>query len=108
MPDDSKYIIVFMTAKDKAEAEMISRGLLEKRLVACCNLVEGASSLYWWKGRIEGASETLVIAKTRRDLFGALEAEARRLHSYGTPEIIAMPIVEGSAPYLKWIDDSTG
>lgn len=69
-------------------------------------MVSPTTSVYWWKGKVETATEVLMLVKTTRTKFGALEKEIRRLHSYKTPEIIAVPIVAGSKPYLKWLRES--
>ena len=101
-------IVVLSTAGSAEEAERIARGVLEKRLAACVNIVPGLQSLYWWKGAIEQAPEWLLVIKTRRDRFEALREELGRLHSYETPEVIALPVVEGAASYLAWIDAEVG
>lgn len=101
------YGVVFITAKDSAEAEKIARGLLEKKLAACCNIVKDVRSLYWWQGKIEDSPETLLVIKSRRELFRELVAAVKALHSYSVPEIVMLPIVEGSEDYLRWLDEST-
>lgn len=101
-----KYIVVFVTAKDAAEARVISEGLLESKLIACANIIDGVQSLFWWQGKIDDAREVLLVLKTKRSLFKKLIGKVRELHSYDTPEVIALPIIDGSADYLKWLDDS--
>jgi periplasmic divalent cation tolerance protein len=97
--------IVVLTAVDSQEhAAAIARALVEKRLAACVNILPGAQSVYRWKGVVEEASEWILIIKSRRDLYGELEVELRRLHSYEVPECIALPVVDGSADYLAWLD----
>ncbi len=100
------YIVVFVTAKDAAQARAISQGLLESKLIACANILDGVQSLFWWQGKIDEAHEVLLVMKTRKVLFKKLVAKVKVLHSYDTPEVIALPIIAGSADYLKWIDDS--
>ena len=68
--------------------------------------VNPVRSVYWWKGKVETATEVLMLVKTTRRMFGALEKEIRRLHSYETPEIIAVPIIAGSKGYLEWLRSS--
>ena len=100
------YIIVFVTTANKVEAEKISRTLLEERLIACANIVNPVASFFHWKGKVDCADECLVIMKSRLDLFAALEERVKALHSYEVPEILALPIVEGSADYLAWMRDN--
>jgi periplasmic divalent cation tolerance protein len=102
----AQHITVLVTAKDKAQARKIARRLLEAKLIACANIVEGVESLFWWQGKIDSATEALLILKTRRSLLKKIILEVKATHSYDTPEVIAMPIIGGSADYLKWIDTS--
>ncbi len=97
------FIIVLVTTKDKAEAEKISLALLEERLIACANVVSPVASCFLWQGKIDRAEECLVVMKSHKDLFAQLEARVRLLHSYEVPEIVALPIVDGSADYLGWM-----
>ena len=100
------HIVVLVTASGSEEAEKIARGLLEKKLAACCNLVSGVRSLYWWEGKISDDKEVLLIIKSRADMFERIKETVAACHSYTVPEIIALPVTAGSAPYLKWIDES--
>lgn len=100
-------IVVLVTCGSVKEARRIARALVERRLAACVNVVQApVESVYWWKERIESAREFLLVIKSARRRFAALEAEVRRLHSYDVPEIIALPIERGSRGYLKWISAS--
>ena len=100
-------IVVMVTCGSRAEAKKIARAVVEARLAACANVVGGpVQSIYWWKGKLESAKEVLVLVKSTRKRFVALEREIRRMHSYDTPEIIAVAIVEGSKAYLRWIEES--
>ena len=101
------HCIVLVTAKDPEEAQRIADALLKEKLVACANIVKDVKSLFWWEGKIDEASETLLVLKTRRALFARVAKTVKMVHSYNVPEIIALPIVSGYNPYLKWIDDST-
>ncbi|MBF0620255.1 MAG: divalent-cation tolerance protein CutA [Candidatus Omnitrophica bacterium] len=103
---NEKNIVVLVTAKNAIEAETIARALLEKKLAACCNMIDGVRSLFHWEGKICDEREVLLIIKTRRILFNSLEKAIRAVHSYETPEIIALPITAGSAAYLKWLRES--
>ncbi|MCC6347656.1 MAG: divalent-cation tolerance protein CutA [Nitrospirales bacterium] len=100
-------LVVYITAPDEEEAAKIARTLVEERLAACVNIVRGIRSLYRWEGKIEDDSEVLMITKTRRELFPSLQERVKELHRYTVPEIIALPIVEGSPDYLCWLHDVT-
>jgi len=102
-----QYIIVFITAANKSEARKISDSLLDKRLIACANIIDGVDSYFWWKARKEKAKECLIIAKTVKPAFKGLVKVVRHIHSYETPEIIAIPIAAGSRDYLDWIGRNT-
>ncbi len=99
-------IVVLVTAKDRKEAEKISRGLLGAKLIACANIVEGVQSLFWWQGKIDSSKEVLLVLKTKKILFKKVLNQVKSLHSYQTPEIIALPLVAGSEDYLRWISSS--
>lgn len=101
-----KYIVVLTAASSKKEALNISNHLLKKRLCACVNILDKASSSFWWKGKIDKAREVILIIKTKTVLFKKIEKEIKRVHSYEVPEIIAVPIVTGSKKYLNWISES--
>lgn len=97
------YNIVIMTASNKEEATKIVRILLEERLIACANIMDSVSSFFWWQRKIEEEKEILVIMKSHEDLFKKLSKRVTELHSYDTPEILALPIVNGSQAYLDWM-----
>ena len=103
---NTRYIVVLVTAKDKKEAGKIAKGLLEAKLIACANIVEGVQSLFWWQGKIDSSKEVYLILKTKKILFKKVAVKVKSLHSYQTPEIIALPIVNGSEDYLDWISSS--
>ena len=103
---NTRYIVVLITAKDKKEAEKIARSLLEAKLIACANIVEGVQSLFWWQGKIDSSKEVYLVLKTKKILFKKVLNQVKSLHSYQTPEIIALPIVAGSDDYLGWITSS--
>ncbi len=100
------YVVVLVTTPSREEAEKIARKLLEEKLAACINIIDHVRSLFWWQGRVDEASEALMVIKTRLDLLEKLIETVRRLHSYSVPEIIALPIIAGHTDYLKWIDES--
>src|SRR5215216_6088527 len=102
MPD-TDAIVVFMTAANGEEATRLAEMLVGAQLAACVQILPEMESVYRWQGKIERESEILLIAKTTRAKFVELEREVRALHSYETPEIIAVPVTVGSAPYLEWL-----
>jgi len=101
-------IVVLSTSDSEEQARQIARGLVEKRLAACVNIVLGMRSVYRWQGKIEEAAEYLLVIKSRRDLFDGLRRELERMHSYDVPEVIAMPVADGSPAYLSWLDRELG
>ena len=106
MIENKQYVVVVVTTQDISQARKIAQGLLEEKLIACANIIDGVQSIFWWQGKIDEASEVVLVLKTRRDLFDRVVLRVKSLHSYDTPEIIALPIVDGSPDYLKWIDSS--
>lgn len=103
----TEYIQVFTTVDKREDADRIASIVVKKRAAACAQVVGPIQSTYWWKGKVERAEEWLLMMKTRGDLFSSLEKEIKTLHPYEVPEIIALPIVAGSEPYLEWIQDET-
>jgi len=103
-----EYIQVTTTADTKETAEKIATVLVQKRLAACVQIVGPISSVYWWKGKVEKTNEWLCIVKTRKNLYEAVEASIKANHTYEVPEIIAVPIVEGSKGYISWLDEELG
>jgi periplasmic divalent cation tolerance protein len=93
-------------AANRKEAEKIGDKLVRGKLSACANIIPGVSSKYWWKGRIETANETLVMVKTTNKLVNQVIKTVKAMHSYEVPEIIALPIIAGSADYLRWIRET--
>lgn len=100
------YIVLLITCANRREAHRIADALVAKKHAACVNVVEGVTSLFWWKGKTERAKETLLIVKSKRSRLAALIALVKSLHSYSVPEIIALPIIGGNKDYLRWIDES--
>lgn len=101
-------IVVFCTCASAGEAEAIARRLVEHRLAACASLAtRPVKSIYRWKDAIEESEEVALTIKTRRALFAQVSAEIRKLHSYETPEIVAVQIVDGLESYLSWIETET-
>jgi periplasmic divalent cation tolerance protein len=106
--ETTAYITVYITAKDREEAERIARGLLEARLAACANILEGMRSLYWWEGRIEESRECLLFAKSVPAHQDAILAKVRELHGYRVPCVVVWPLSGGNPDFLAWIGKETG
>jgi len=97
-------IVVFSTCSTPEEAAKIARKLIEERLAACVNVAPSVRSFYRWKGAIEEADECLLVIKSSRDLFDRLRLELEKAHTYEVPEVVAVPVVDGSPNYLNWVD----
>jgi periplasmic divalent cation tolerance protein len=97
-------IVVLSACASQAEAVEIARGLIEKRLAGCVNIVNQARSIYRWKDRIEESEEFLLLIKSNRAKLPELRSELERMHSYEVPEVVALAIVDGSEAYLSWLD----
>jgi periplasmic divalent cation tolerance protein len=102
----SEPLVVLITAGSQAEAERIATALVGERLAACANIVPGITSVYRWEGQVKSDREWLLLVKTELRALEGLERRVRTLHSYDVPEIIALPLVGGSEPYLEWLDES--
>ena len=103
----TEFIIVFITAPNEKEAASISRTIVEESLVACVNIIPSVRSIYRWQGRVEDEQEVLMVVKTKKSLFERLQERVKELHSYEVPEIIGLPLVEGSKEYLDWLGQET-
>jgi periplasmic divalent cation tolerance protein len=99
----SDPIVVLMTAANREEAGRIAKMLVSTRLAACVQVLPEIQSIYRWQGEVMRESEVLLLAKTTKDKFDDLDRAVREIHSYETPEIIALPVTAGSSPYLKWL-----
>ena len=100
-------LFVYVNASSPDEADRLVEAVVGARLAACANIVDGMRSVYWWEGRLERARETVVIFKTTRERYAALEAAVKAAHSYAVPCVVALPIEAGSAAYLGWIEAET-
>lgn len=100
-----RFIVVYVTVGSSDEGNRLAHILVEERLAACVNRIRPVRSVYRWQGKIEQSDEELLIIKTKRELFDRLKKRVEGLHSYSVPEIIALPILEGSEGYLKWMEE---
>jgi periplasmic divalent cation tolerance protein len=104
--DASEAIVVFITTANNEEAARLAEMLVGQRLAACVQILPEIESVYRWQGKVERQRESLLFAKTTRSKFAELETEVRAIHSYETPEIVALPLTAGSLPYLEWLGSS--
>lgn len=103
----TEFVVVLVTVGSRREGETIARQLVEEKVAACVNLLGPLRSTYWWQGAVEEAEEYLLVIKSRAGLLPALAERVRELHSYEVPEVLAVPVLGGSEPYLAWLRDCT-
>lgn len=101
-------IVALSTASSVEDAEFIARELVERRLAACVNIVPGVSSIYRWRGEVERSEEVQLVIKTSAERFEALREAVLKLHTYELPELVALEVKAGHAPYLAWLEESLG
>jgi periplasmic divalent cation tolerance protein len=97
-------IVVLSTCANEQEGEKLARLLVEEKLAACVNVIPRMRSFYWWKGAIETSEECLLLVKSSRDLFERVKSVLASAHSYEVPEVVALPIVDGSENYMSWLE----
>ena len=95
--------LIYITTENKVEAERIGRILVEERLAACVNIIDGMNSIYRWEGKLIQDTETVLIAKTVQDKVSALTERVKALHSYDCPCVVALPIHDGNESFLNWV-----
>lgn len=100
-------ILVYMTAPNLETARRIGRTLVERRLAACANILPAVESMYWWDGAVQSEGETVILAKTRADLYESLQACVVGMHPYEVPCVVALNIDRGHEPFLRWVDAQT-
>ncbi len=100
------YIVIFVTASGMEEAEKISSKLIENKLAACVNMIDGVQSVFCWQGKLDNAKEVLLMIKSKKSKLAQIIKLVKSLHSYDLPEIIALPLIAGEKSYLRWIDES--
>jgi periplasmic divalent cation tolerance protein len=98
-----EFIFVYVTCKDRTEALNVGKAVVEDRLAACANIIDGMDSIYWWQGELQVEKEAILIMKSRRDLFAELTAKVKSVHSYEVPCVVALPIEAGNEDYLNWL-----
>lgn len=99
-------VVVFVTAGTAEEGRRIGRALVEQELAACVNVTSPIRSLYRWKGKVADDQEVLLVIKTSRALFDRVRREVEKLHSYQVPEVLCLPVIDGSPNYLNWLAES--
>lgn len=99
--------MLYITAGSRDEAKKIGRALVEERLAACANVIDGMDSIYWWQGKLTDDREAVLIVKTRAELVATVTARVKALHSYTLPCVVALPILGGNPDYLEWIGAET-
>jgi periplasmic divalent cation tolerance protein len=102
----TEKIVILCTCASRDEAARVAGLLVESHLAACVNVISGMESFYRWKGKVERAAEWLLLIKTSRGRFDEVRSAIEKAHSYELPEVIALPIVDGSAGYLSWLEAS--
>jgi periplasmic divalent cation tolerance protein len=100
---EEQPIVVLVTAGSAENAEAVARALVTERIAACVNVVPGVRSIYRWEETVTVDSEWLLVIKTVRGRFGAVEARVKSLHTYELPEVIALDVTAGSKAYLGWL-----
>ncbi len=100
---DAAVVAVVTTAPDVPMSESLATQLVEERLAACANVLPGVTSIYRWEGVLQKDSEVLLVLKTTEEAVSALTARILDLHPYDTPEVLALPVTDGSPAYLSWV-----
>jgi periplasmic divalent cation tolerance protein len=102
---ETSALFVFTTCPDTTTAQTLARALVDEGLAACVNILPGVQSVYRWKGETESADEILLLIKTPGERYGEVERRIVALHPYELPEVVGVPIVNGLAPYLAWLEN---
>lgn len=100
------WALILTTTSSHEEAQKIAAALVNEKLAACVNIVDGVHSIYWWEGRAESASESLLIIKTTLEKAEKVSKRIKELHSYSVPEVLILPVLGGYEDYMKWVEES--
>ena len=100
-------VLIYITCQNREQALEIGKKVVEARLAACANVIDGMESIYWWQGQLQVDKEVVLIVKSRRDLLEELTNKVKSEHSYEVPCVVAAPIVGGNEDYLHWLDTET-
>lgn len=103
-----EQILVYITTPDVEQARRIGRALVERRLAACVNILPGMESMYWWDGSVHNDHEAVLLVKTMAAALDSLKETVRELHPYEVPCIVALGLVGGHEPFLRWIEAEVG
>ena len=101
--ENRENVVIFITTGTDEEAQEVAKALLNNRLAACVNIVPKINSIFWWNDTLDSAQENLLIVKSRASLLNEIVKLVKEVHSYETPEIVALPIIGGNPDYLDWI-----
>ena len=107
MKPAAKFAVIMVTAPNLTIGRALARAALQARLIACANLIPKIESHYWWQGKIESASEVLLVLKTQKSKLAALEKLVLARHPYDTPEFIVLPLSAGNKKYLSWLANNS-
>jgi len=107
MPVKTDYLLVLTTCASEEEAHKIAETVISEKAAACCNIVKDVRSIYFWQDKLQDDREVLLLIKTTGESFPRLRLRITELHSYEVPEVIALPIVDGSQDYLRWVSKQT-
>jgi periplasmic divalent cation tolerance protein len=103
----AQILVVLVAVDNQKEAVRIGERMVNARLAACANIITGVQSIYHWKGKVVKAKEVLLILKSTRPRYPALERAIKTMHTYETPEIIALPVKDGFEQYIGWVCNET-
>ncbi len=106
-PTGTEHAVCLVTVPTEELGTRIARALVNEKLAACVNIIQGVRSIYSWQGQVCDDPELLLVVKTRAALVGALSERVKQLHAYELPETIALPVTGGSAAYLRWVEECT-
>jgi periplasmic divalent cation tolerance protein len=98
-----QVLVIMVSVANQKEAIRIGEGMVKAKLAACANIIPGVQSIYRWKGNVVKAREVLLVLKSTKLRYRALEKAIKEIHTYEAPEIIALPVKKGLAQYIEWV-----